>query len=203
MADKSSELERIYTIPLRKAHHGTRAKRANRAIRDVRSFLTRHMKSDDIWIAGDVNEAIWTRGKFRIPSRIRIRATRFDDGVVEVTLPDSTSEGSVREAIQERQEKAAETPVLAPATDLEGLEEGEEEGRPHTEADHHAVTDIEGIGPATAEKLEKIEVETVGDLIAAGEAAVVEATGKSEEVVAGWFEQANAMAVPHSHDSEE
>jgi large subunit ribosomal protein L31e len=202
MADKTTELERIYTIPLRKAHHGTRSKRTNRAIRDVRSFLAQHMKSDEIWIAGDVNETLWTRGKFRIPSRIRVRATRFNDGVVEVTLPDSSAEGSVRDAIQERQEKAAETPVLVAPTDLEGLDD-DEEGRPHTEADHHPVTDIEGIGPATAEKLEKIEVESVGDLLAAGEAAVAAATGKTEEVVAGWFEQAKAMAVPHAHDSEE
>ncbi len=127
MAEKTSELERIYTIPLRKAKHGTRSKRANRAIRDVRDYLSRHMKSEDIWVAEEVNELLWARGKFTIPSKVRVRATRFDDGVVEVTLPDSDSEGSVREAIQDRLEKAAESPVLVPEgmEDLEGEEEGE------------------------------------------------------------------------------
>lgn len=202
MADKSSELERIYTIPLRKAHHGTRSKRANRAVRDVRAYLTRHMKSEDIWIANEVNELLWARGKFRIPSRIRIRATRFDDGVVEVTLPDSEAEGSIRDAIQERQDKAAETPVLAPATDLEGLDEGEE-AAPGADLD---VTDIDGIGPATAEKLAEVDIETVADVLAAEPESIEEATGKDEETVKAWLAHATELAATAAEipsDSEE
>ena len=191
MAD---ELERIYTIPLTHAKHGKSSKRADRAVKDVRTFLTRHMKSSDIWLAGEVNEAIWARGKYTIPSKIRVRATRFADGVVEVTLPDSTVEGSMREAIQERIEKAAETPVLAPIA-----MDGEEEESPQAA---EPVTVIEGIGPATAEKLEKIEIETIGDLGHADVAAVAAATGKSEEVAKAWIDAAHAM-LGHSHDEEE
>lgn len=191
MADTVSELERIYTIPLRKAHHGTRSKRANRAIRDIRVFLTRHMKSDNIWLAGEVNEKVWERGKYTIPSRIRVRATRFADGVVEVTLPDSTSEGSIREAIAVRQEKAAETPVLAPM----GME-GEEEESAEASA---PVTTVTGIGPATAEKLEKIEISTVGDLAAASPAAVAEATGKDVSAAEAWIHEAQHLAGDHDH----
>lgn len=194
MADKSSELERIYTIPLRKAKHATRSKRADRAIRDVRAFLTRHMKSETIWIANEVNETLWSQGKFKIPSRIRVRATRFDDGVVEVTLPDQESEGSIRAAIADRLEKAAESPVLAPATDLEGLDEGEHE---HVDL---PVTDVEGIGPATAEKLAEIDIETVADLAHADPKAVAEATGHHEEAVMGWLEQASELAHPAEDD---
>ncbi len=186
MADKSSELERIYTIPLRKAHHGTRSKRANRAVRDVRAFLTRHMKSDEIWIAGEVNELLWARGKFTIPSKIRIRATRFNDGVVEVTLPESDSEGSIRDAIQERQEKAAETPVLAPV----GMDGEEEEQR----GADIPVTAINGIGPATAEKLADADIETVADMLAAGAHAVAEASGHHDEAVEEWMKQAETLA---------
>src|SRR5690349_21396130 len=102
MADKTNELERIYTNPLRKAKDLTRGKRANNAVRDVKRFLTRHMKADDIWLDNSVNEALWSNGKFSIPSRIRVRATRFSDGVVEVTLPEATSAGSIRETLQER-----------------------------------------------------------------------------------------------------
>lgn len=195
MAD--NELERIYTIPLRKAHHGTRSKRANRAIRDVRNFLTRHMKSEEVWIGNDVNEALWSRGKFRIPSRIRVRATRFDDGVIEVTLPDTEAEGSVRAAIHERQEKAAEAPVLVGGM---AMDDGEEEA-----GSSAPVTAVAGIGPAMAEKLEKIEVTTVSDLVAAGAAAVMEATGQSEEKVDAWITQAEELAgaAALADDSEE
>ena len=199
MADNVSELERVYTIPLRHAHHGKRSKRADRAVRDVRSFLTRHMKSEQIWISGDVNEALWSRGKYTIPSKIRVRATRFADGVVEVTLPEAET-GSVREQIAERQEKAAETPVLAPM----GAEEEEV-----SEAAAQPVTAVTGIGAATAEKLEKIEVETVGDLAQASPATVAEALGKSEDAVRPWIEAAQEMAAveavtdSESDDSEE
>ncbi len=195
MADKSTELERIYTIPLRRAKHGTRSKRANRAVDDVRNFLTRHMKSEQIWIAGEVNESLWSRGKFTIPSKIRVRATRFDDGVVEVTLPDSTTEGSVREAIAERQEAAAEAPVLAPAM-------GDMEDFGHEHADI-PVTEVEGIGPATAEKLEELEIETAADLAHADAAAVMEATGKDEETVTGWISQAHELSHATAHDDSE
>lgn len=191
MAD---ELERIYTIPLRHAKHGKSSKRADRAVKDVRQFLTRHMKSDQIWVATEVNEALWARGKYTIPSKIRVRATRFSDGVVEVTLPESTTDGSVREAIQERIEKAAESPVLAPMA----MDEGEEDDGRAAEP----VTAVEGIGPATAEKLEKIEIETVGDLAHADPKAVAQATGKTEEAAALWIAAAHEM-VGHSHDEEE
>lgn len=188
MAD---ELERIYTIPLRHAKHGKRSKRADRAVKDVRDFLTRHMKSEQIWLAGEVNEELWSQGKFNIPSKIRVRATRFSDGVVEVTLPDSTTDGSVREAIQERQEKKAEAPVLAP---MDVPEEDDASGA--------AVTEVEGIGPATAEKLEKVEIETVGDLAHASAKVVAEATGKTEEAAQAWIDAAHEM-VGHDHGEEE
>lgn len=186
MADTVSELERVYTIPLRNAHHGKRSKRADRAVRDVRTFLVRNMKSEDIWISADVNEALWSRGKYTIPSKIRVRATRFSDGVVEVTLPEAEA-GSVREQIAERQEKAAESPVLAPM----GMEEEEEEV---SEAAREPVTAVAGIGPATAEKLEKIEIETVGDLATASPAAVAEALGKDVAAVQSWIDAAQEMA---------
>jgi large subunit ribosomal protein L31e len=197
MADKSTELERIYTIPLRRAHNGTRSKRADRAVRDVREYLQRHMKSEEIWIDGEVNELIWSHGKFRIPSRIRIRATRFEDGVVEVTLPESDTTGSVRAQIQERLEKAAETPVLVPAE-----EEAEETEHVHDdEAGKQPVTVLDGVGPATAEKLEKAGIKDIAGVVAAGAAAVAEATGHSEDVVKPWVDQAHELL--HAHGDEE
>ena len=87
-----AELERIYTIPLREAHlKAPRPKRANRAVKEIKKFLARHMKSEEekVWIDNPVNEAIWARGIQKPPRRIRVKAIRFDDGVVEVSLPEA------------------------------------------------------------------------------------------------------------------
>lgn len=68
--------ERIYTIPLRKVKEIPRGKRAPRAIKEVRSFLQRHTKTDNIYIDRAVNESMWKRGIEKPPSRIRVRVTK-------------------------------------------------------------------------------------------------------------------------------
>jgi large subunit ribosomal protein L31e len=191
MADKTTtELERVYTIPLRKTKDLVRSRRAQLAVRDVKRFLTRHMKSDDIWLDNEVNELIWARGKFTIPSRVRVRATRFSDGVVEVTLPETSHEGSVRTEIQERKEKAAEKQILKAPQPEEGEEGGEHD---------HPVTDVKGVGPATAEKLEKAGITTAAELAKADPAKVAEAIG-SEEKAKHFIEAAKEFGAGHSHD---
>src|SRR5688572_13452983 len=185
MADKTTELERIYTIPLRKTKDLVRSRRADLAIRDVKRFLTRHMKSEQIWLDHTVNEALWSNGKYSIPSRIRVRATRFNDGVVEVTLPESTATGSIRETLQERREKAAEAPVLKAPEPVEGEEGAEGRDRP--------VTDVKGIGPATAEKLENAGIKTLADLAEADPAKIVDATGGSVDKAKSYIDDAKAI----------
>jgi large subunit ribosomal protein L31e len=186
MADKTTELERIYTIPLRKTKDLVRSRRADLAVRDVKRFLSRHMKSETIWLDATVNEALWENGKYRIPSRIRVRATRFNDGVVEVTLPESTATGSIRDTLQERREKAAEAPVLKAPEPAEG------EGHQHEGSDR-PVTDVKGVGPASAEKLEKAGIKTLGDLAHAEPKDVAEALGADEEKAKQYIDDAHAI----------
>ena len=132
------ELERIYTIPLREVKAGSRNKAANRAVRAVRTFLSKHMKSEDIWLDAAVNERLWAHGMYKIPSKIRVRAVKFDDGVVEVSLPEADATTSIRQTLKE--ERESHTPVLATTTEdaaeaLEGLAaEGETDGEAEIEA---------------------------------------------------------------------
>jgi large subunit ribosomal protein L31e len=85
-----AELERIYTVPLRNAKLAPRTRRAKRAMSEVKIFMAQHMKTEieKVWIDNPVNEAIWARGIQKPPTRIRVKAIRFDDGVVEVSLPE-------------------------------------------------------------------------------------------------------------------
>ncbi len=193
MADTTTELERIYTIPLRKTKDLVRSRRADLAIRDVKRFLAQHMKSDSIWMDASVNESLWSRGKFTIPSRIRVRATRFSDGVVEVTLPEAATSGSIRSTIKDRREKAAAKTILkAPEAAEEGDEDGEH-GHSHGDKDERPTTDVKGVGPATAEKLEKAGIATLHDLAHADPAQVTEASGSTVDKAKGWIADAKAI----------
>ena len=85
MAD---EIERVITVPLKATKMAPRSRRAKRAVKEVREFIARHMKAeeDKVWIDTKVNEKLWERGIQNPPSRISVKAVKFDDGTVEVTL---------------------------------------------------------------------------------------------------------------------
>lgn len=77
--------ERIYTIPLRHVWVVTpRGKRAPRAVRDVRDFVARHMKAEEVAISNEVNSVIWGRGINKPPRKVKIRAVKDKEGKVVV-----------------------------------------------------------------------------------------------------------------------
>lgn len=85
------EEERVYTIPLRKTFSKVpRTRRAPKAIKTIRSYVCRHMKAepDDVWIDPILSEHVWSRGREKPPGKVRIRAIKFEDGIVEVSLQD-------------------------------------------------------------------------------------------------------------------
>lgn len=110
--DTGKELERIYIIPLRRAKIGPTSRAVPRAVDDVRHFLMKHMKVEqkNVWIDDSLNKQLWTYGKFWVPSKIRVRAVKFEDGVVEATLPELGEKKSRREFLKEEKEK--KTPIL-------------------------------------------------------------------------------------------
>ncbi|TFG68958.1 MAG: 50S ribosomal protein L31e, partial [Methanomassiliicoccus sp.] len=42
----------------------------------------------DVWIDYRLNEFLWSRGIENPPSKVRVKAIRFEDGLIEVSLPD-------------------------------------------------------------------------------------------------------------------
>ena len=86
-----ADVEKIYTIPLRDVKALPRTKRAPRSIAVIKTYIARHMKTkqDKIWIDTHVNEAMWARGRERPPSKIRVKAVKFEDqDLIEVSLPE-------------------------------------------------------------------------------------------------------------------
>ena len=84
MAEKM--LEHVYIIPLRDVKRTPRWKRANTAIKDIRSYIEKHMKSEDVKIDKSINEHVWARGAQKPPSKVRVRAMKFEDGQVQAEL---------------------------------------------------------------------------------------------------------------------
>jgi len=114
MAEKESEkeIERVYVVPLKRAKIGRSSLAAPRAVKEVRNYLTKHMKveNENIWIDDSLNRELWSRGKYKIPSKMRVRAVKFEDGVVEATLPELGIKKSRRELLKEEKEK--KVPIL-------------------------------------------------------------------------------------------
>jgi large subunit ribosomal protein L31e len=89
--------ERTYTIPLGKALIMPPRKRAPRAMHMIRAFIIKHMKiptraeeedeeAPKLTITKEVNERIWDKGIEKPPRKIRVRATKDDEGNVTVHL---------------------------------------------------------------------------------------------------------------------
>lgn len=77
--------EKVYTVPLRHVWVVTpRGKRAPRAVRDVREFVARHMKAEEVAMSNEVNEAIWARSINKPPRKITVRAVKDKEGKVIV-----------------------------------------------------------------------------------------------------------------------
>ena len=119
---EDKEIERVFVVPLRNAKRVKSSKAAPKAIKIVRSYLTRHMKveAEKIWIDDSLNHEIWSKGKNNIPNKIRVRAVKFEDGVVEASLPELGFKKSRRELLKEEREK--KEPILR--KEVEEPEEG-------------------------------------------------------------------------------
>ena len=80
-------LERTYIVPLRKDWlKAPKYRRAKRAVNSLKTFLVRHMKSEDVRLGTSVNLEIWKHGIKCPPSRVKITVVKDDKGVVRAEL---------------------------------------------------------------------------------------------------------------------
>ena len=121
------ETEKIFVIPLKTKGYAS-SKAAPIAMKRVKQYLMKHMKTtqENIWIDESLNNKIWNHGKFKMPSKIRVKAIKFEDGVVEAYLPDLTFEKSRRELMLE--EKLKKQPILRKEEESEEEAETGESG---------------------------------------------------------------------------
>merc|ERR1712070_1293466 len=90
-------ISREYNINLHKALHGINfKKRAPRAVKEVRKFVQKVMKTSDVRVDVKLNKAIWSQGIRNVPNRIRVKISRKrnDDEDAEEELYSYVTVGS-------------------------------------------------------------------------------------------------------------
>ena len=89
MAEDSVNDEMLMSIPLRKAFSSSKRRRADTAIKLIRENVAKHTKSEleNIWIDNKINEEIWKRGRFKIPTSIQVKVLKLQNDEIEVLMP--------------------------------------------------------------------------------------------------------------------
>lgn len=84
----NNEIERTITVSLRDVKTVPRSRRTPSAIKEIRENVARSLKADQkqIWIDKSLNEKVWERGIQKPPKKITVKAVKFDDGLVEVSI---------------------------------------------------------------------------------------------------------------------
>ena len=79
--------EKTFNVPLRKEFQkAPKYKRAKKAVRAIREYLKKHMKSDDVKIGSSINLKVWERGIKNPPHHIKITAEKDDKNTVSAEL---------------------------------------------------------------------------------------------------------------------
>lgn len=111
--ERKRVLEREYIINVREEISKVpRYRKTEKAVTAIREFLMRHMKvydkdKDKIKLSKWLNEYLWKRGIRNPPTKIKIRAVKFSDGIIEAELAELTKKVQIeKEKEQKRKEEA-------------------------------------------------------------------------------------------------
>lgn len=79
--------ERIITINLKELMRVPRGQRAPRAVRLIKTHAKRVMKTEEVKVSNEVNEAIWSRGIEKPPRKITVKLVKDEEGKVTILPP--------------------------------------------------------------------------------------------------------------------
>jgi len=124
-----ADLERTYNVPLRKgAMKAPRYKRANKAVKVLREFLERHMKSKTVKLGPYLNSKVLERGRKNIPHHVEVKVVKDKDGIVKAELASAKNLDFLKPK-EEKKEKESRLKIpglgkkLLPSTEKKPKEE--------------------------------------------------------------------------------
>ncbi|MBL7055329.1 60S ribosomal protein L31 [Candidatus Woesearchaeota archaeon] len=104
-------LERTYNVPLRKEFlKAPNWNRTPKAVRALKQFIVKHMKSEDVSIGRYANELLWKKGIKSPPHHIKVNVTKDNKGKVVAELVELP--GKAKRAIEnlkQREKKKEDT----------------------------------------------------------------------------------------------
>ncbi len=158
MAEKKQEksLERVYTVPLRKSFiNAPPYRKSQKAVKALRDFLARHMKSEDVRLGQHVNEFIWQHGIKSPPPRVTVKAVKDSEGVVRAELEGKEYKESVRPLPKEEKGTSLKDRLAGGLGRKESKEEAESEKKDETaESKPEPKAEKPAAKPKAAEKKE-------------------------------------------------
>ena len=131
MAKKKEEkpktvMERTYNVPLRKEFQkAPKWRRTKKAVKALREFIIKHMKSEEVKIGKYLNLKLWKHGIKNPPHHIKVKAAKDDKGVVLVELAELP-----KEAILEKQKEEEKTKEKEAKEKEKKTEEPKKEEKP-------------------------------------------------------------------------
>ena len=112
MAEEKT-LERTYNVPLRKEFLKVpKYKRAKKAVKALKQFLVKHMKSDNVRIGKYLNDEIWKHGIKNTPHHVKVNAVKDKDDLVTAELVGAPVEKKEEEGKKEETKKVEEKPKI-------------------------------------------------------------------------------------------
>tara|TARA_Y100000310_G_scaffold324914_1_gene387498 strand:+ start:11232 stop:11573 length:342 start_codon:yes stop_codon:yes gene_type:complete len=83
----SKTIERTYNVPLRKEYQKVpNWRRTKKAVKALREFLAKHMKSDNVKLSKELNEELWKHGIKNPPHHVKVNVKKNEDGEVRAQL---------------------------------------------------------------------------------------------------------------------
>ena len=106
-------LERTYNVPLRKEFLKVpKYKRAKKAVKALKQFLIKHMKSDNVKIGKYLNDEIWKHGIKNPPHHVKLNAVKDKEGLVTAELVGAPVEKKEEDEEKEETKEVEEKPKV-------------------------------------------------------------------------------------------
>jgi len=138
-------LERVYNVPLRREYlKVANWKRTKKAVKALREFIVKHMKSENVILSNYVNKELWKHGIKNPPHHIKISAKKDEKGKVMVELAELPAKAKRELEKQKAADEKKEDKKKAEETSKKP-EEKKEEKTPETKQDQAKVQEKQEI----------------------------------------------------------